>query len=339
MYGVGIERCTDCTDGYLLEESELCYESIFSKNCYSCRYVIGCEQCSFSDFLVHCRGCKECICCVDLANAQYCIGNTQLSKEEYFIAKAHYERLTPTNIEHAFALVKTLLPEDTTPFFFRGRVEECSGIFLWDTERCHSSSITTKAQDCAYILFGIDVKLAADCSWGSGEYGVEQCECFPMPSHSFCNLNSYGGSALAYCDTCMNGCSNLMGCVGLRHGEYSILNKRYSREEYGVLRERIIGELSAKGELGEFFSSQYSFFTPEESCASDPVLVARDLGIPLVPSHHTPCRCGFCKKKFKVIEREREFCKKMNVEEPFLCFECRIRRRGGIFGLFSREEN
>jgi hypothetical protein len=41
--------------------------------------------------------------------------------------------------------------------------------------------------------------------------------------------------------------------MGLRQSEYSILNKKYSKEEYVALKQKIIDHMKKTGEWGEFF--------------------------------------------------------------------------------------
>ena len=62
-------------------------------------------------------------------------------------------------------------------------------------------------------------------------------------------------------------CQNCFGCVALKHGEYSILNKQYSKEEYFKLKEKIIEKMKKDGEYGEFFPSKNSPFAYNESMA------------------------------------------------------------------------
>jgi hypothetical protein len=55
-----------------------------------------------------------------------------------------------------------------------------------------------------------------------------------------------------YCDMC-NTLSNCFGCMALRGSEYSILNKKYSKEEYLALKAKLIEHMKQTGEWGNFF--------------------------------------------------------------------------------------
>ena len=78
---------------------------------------------------------------------------------------------------------------------------------------------------------------------------------------------------------------NCFGCVNLRNGEYSILNKRYSKEEYEELVPKIIQHMNdmpyvdSKGRVykyGEFFPAEISPFGYNETVAMDYYLLNRE---------------------------------------------------------------
>ena len=57
-----------------------------------------------------------------------------------------------------------------------------------------------------------------------------------------------------YNSLCFNS-KNIFGCVGLKKNEYCILNKQYSKEQYGELVPKVIEFMKKTGEWGEFFPS------------------------------------------------------------------------------------
>lgn len=56
--------------------------------------------------------------------------------------------------------------------------------------------------------------------------------------------------------------------MGVRHKEFCILNKQYSKEDFNALRARIIEHMKRTGEWGRFFSKNLSTFPYNESTAS-----------------------------------------------------------------------
>ena len=93
----------------------------------------------------------------------------------------------------------------------------------------------------------------------------------------FCNQCWMGAHDLFYCDWCP-GSGNCFGCVGLKKGEYSILNKKYSKEEYEKLVPKIIEQMKEmpyvdkqgiKYSFGEYLPSELSPFAYNETAAID----------------------------------------------------------------------
>jgi hypothetical protein len=67
----------------------------------------------------------------------------------------------------------------------------------------------------------------------------------------FCDKTS-ASNDMQYCDYCFQ-CHDCFGCVGLRHKQYCVFNKQYTKEEYEKLVEKIIeymggGQASARHE-------------------------------------------------------------------------------------------
>src|SRR5262249_29206009 len=62
---------------------------------------------------------------------------------------------------------------------------------------------------------------------------------------------------------------HLFGCFGIKHGEYSIFNKKYTPEAYEKLATKIIEHMQRTGEYGEFFPTKFSPFGYNETTASE----------------------------------------------------------------------
>jgi len=101
----------DCISSYRSLNCRKCKNVIYSEGCGDCEYLIACKNsgnCNYcievndsgtcsNSYMVTCsskisnsliiQDCfnlHECIFCAHIANKRYCIGNTQLEKEEYF---------------------------------------------------------------------------------------------------------------------------------------------------------------------------------------------------------------------------------------------------------------
>jgi hypothetical protein len=84
-------------------------------------------------------------------------------------------------------------------------------------------------------------------------------EAFILSGETMCN-DCY------YCQQIIS-CKNCFGCEGLKHKQYCILNKQYTKEEYEILVPKIIEKMKADGERGEFFPVENSTFGYNETLA------------------------------------------------------------------------
>lgn len=103
----------------------------------------------------------------------------------------------------------------------------------------------------------------AELSYNSAEVGTK--------SHNIMFSRKCHGAVrnIIYCTDCCLGSHDLFGCCGIKHGEYSVLNKRYSEKEYEKLVAKIIEHMQKTGEWGEFFPYKMSQFAYNETSAMD----------------------------------------------------------------------
>src|SRR3990167_1846200 len=80
---------------------------------------------------------------------------------------------------------------------------------------------------------------------------------YPM----YCNETQYS-------DSCYN-CVNCFGCVGLNKKNYHILNKKYSKEDYGKIKEEIVESMKKNGIYGDFLPPSLSPFGYNETLAQE----------------------------------------------------------------------
>jgi len=293
--------------------------------------------------------------CYGLRNKQYCIINKQYSKEEYFEKIQSLPLSSYKNYEnfkkHFFETIKN------APYLFmwrNGRIEDSSGDFLTDVKNCHDCYEVMEGRDCKYVQGGYQITDAHDCSYVHGELGYENCECFPMPTKSAFNINTYNGNDVYYSDMCINNNSYLLGCIGLKRSKHCILNKQYSPEEYNTLAVKIIEHMQKTGEYGEFFPSQFSAFCYNETNAQEFFPLTKEEAINKgytwlekekkdykpqtyeIPDdiNNTPkdilnhiLACEQCGKNYKVISQEYELLQKLQLPISHLCFECRHKSR------------
>ncbi len=159
--------------------------------------------------------------------------------------------------------------------------------------------------------------------------------------------------------------SNMFGCVGMRKKEYCILNKQYTKEEFAVLRERIIRDMNerpyrdAKGRVfryGELFPYDLSPFSYNESSAQDYFPLNKEAVVTngwrwkekensrhqitktadVLPDHikdtedsvtNEVIGCASCGAAFRIIPQELALLRRFGFPLPRKCFECRHRAR------------
>ncbi len=90
IVGVQVKDNYDCSNMYI--KPELCYETLGTIEVYNCAYSLFVFHSQNLLYCEYCFNCKDCFGCVGLRRKQYCIFNTQYSKEEY-------ERIVPQIIE------------------------------------------------------------------------------------------------------------------------------------------------------------------------------------------------------------------------------------------------
>ena len=268
MYGMWYQNCKDSIDCQYLEKSELCYEVLNAKNCYSCKWSQTIEDCTDCYFCASCIDCKNCFGCVSLHNKEYYFYNEKLSRDEYFQRLGSLDLGKRSSIEKTkkeFVDFRAKMPQK----FYRGKQNENStGDYLVgnknarncfnarDNENINDSQDAWRARNCCDLTETLENDFCMElegCGWGTN-----QVLCSKIVETS----NVYYSSHIYYS-------SDIFGCVGLRNSKYCILNKQYSKEEYEKLAGKIIEHMQETGEWGEWFPIKYSPFGYNESVAMD----------------------------------------------------------------------
>lgn len=353
-YGIWTQNSKDCYDNIIIDNCELAYECVFCNNIYHSSFVLLSSQCHHSAFLFDCSNCSNCFMCHGLRNKEYHINNVEYTKEKYLQKIKEFPISSQKNLEVCKKRFKEIVKSAAHLYMWRGgRIINSTGDLLVDTENCIECYELVRSKDCKYCL-GYEMKDAMDCTYGNAEFGYENCECFPMAFQSAFNVNSYTGSNLYYCDMCMNNCFHCFGCIGLKHKEYCIFNKQYTKEEYNDLVPRLIEHMRSHSEWGEFFPIAHSNFAYNESLGQDYFPLAKEEAVKkgynwleqenkeyVVATCDVPddindvpdslvdeiLACSSCKKNYRIIKQELKFYKKRGLPIPLECFECRYQER------------
>lgn len=365
IHSYWMQKCVDCVDTSYSDESQLIYDSDGLVECYGLFYSRNCAKCTDSYFLRNCKNCLNCYGCVNLSNKEYCIFNEQKTKEEYhsFVASKKLDTYSGVMDAHEeWNLFELAQPrkyaelskcEQSTGNYLRN-VKNCTHIFHgYDAENCtYGEHVWRNARDCMDVsTVGIDAQLVYDAlNTALGAYMMRftnQC----WNSSAYVDYSFYCG-----------GLQNGFGCIAVKKGEYCILNKRYSQEEFSAMKDKIIEHMKRTGEWGHFLDSRLSPFGYNESIAHEQfpltkeealqtgfnwndslpgtygkeTLLSTDIpdSIHDVPDDITKkiLACIECGKNYNIVTQELAFYRARQISLPRICANCRhghrIKQRG-----------
>ncbi len=356
-YGTCLSKCTSCLDAINISDCQYCVDVSDCKNCYRLVSSRNCTDCSESYFLSDCKRSKNCIACKGLRDKQYCILNKQYSKGEYFKLMEQLKLYTYTGFSKArnfFDAFDQRTPHISTHQY---TCDDSTGDYLENAKKCRSCFDTSDSQDGAYLQYSVNGNYSCFDSSYSG--GSTQCyETHSMVSGNHClfiNIAWWGTQNLYYCELCFNNTTDCFGCIGLRHKQYCILNKQYTKEEYEILVPKIIEHMQKSGEWGEFFPMSLSPFAYNETIAQDffplkrdqvlqrgimwkeeqesskyygpSIEIADDIGGTPADITNQILSCSSCHRRYKIIVHELRFYQMMNLPLPRQCFDCRHLKR------------
>ncbi len=355
-YGLQIVDGQDIVDASFARECESGYELIDCEKMYNSNWCQQSSNCMDSQFLYDCHGCTSCFMSANLKNKSYVFRNKQLTKSEYEKMMSTVDAGNYSSVE---MLKKEFLSMVCTQAIHRysqqTQCEDSSGNYLLNCANAKECFDARNLENCKYIVVSPGpTKDSYDnnyCALGSELFCDVLSNVETAMNQQYCQY-SWGSSNLQYCSYLMNS-DSCFGSAGMKKTRFCILNKQYSEEEYTKLRARIIVDMKARGEYGQFFPPALSAFGYNETIANDEWPLSKEdaitqgfnwcdetagkFGKPTKEWSDIPddmaqtdasilrevLACIDCGKNFKVISQEFEFYKKMNVPLPRRCFNCR----------------
>ncbi len=281
-YGV---QSKNCFDNYWILNSDRCSNNVHCERDYNTHYSLECHDSLDTFFSYDCRNCKDIIGCAGLRNKQYCIFNEQKSKESY----EQFLKEHPVSSHTEASWWK----EQSMPIWIQSPHREntifksvdVTGNAVSESKNAHDVWESTKVENCKHMFITGWVKEGYDCScFGAAEL-VYECSSsgggynskFLLLCLSNDPFKKVTVQNLEYCAVSTSS-SNCFGCVSIRGGEYVILNRRYSKDEYLTLLPKIKAHMNdmpyvdKKGKVytyGEFFPSELSPFGYNETTAPE----------------------------------------------------------------------
>ena len=281
LYSMYNLHCKGVCDSYWIENSEFCYELIVAERCHRVSYGMYVRDCLDSYFLYDCVNCINCLGCVGLRSKSYCILNVQYDKQEYMQIVNDLRLDTHEGREafrNEFEHLKRSVPRR---FAYLIKNQNVTGDRITNAKDCdHCFDIVGPAEnlkDCYNAGWDSkDMLRVSQAGFGSellyNSFGV-----FSSAQRISCSAYAPSSIGVTYCYNCPNG-TNLFGCVGVKKGNYMILNKQYTKQEYNELVPKIIAHMDempyidAKGRrygYGDFFPGELSMFVYNESVSQD----------------------------------------------------------------------
>jgi hypothetical protein len=306
-----------------------------------------------------------------LRNKQYYIFNKPYSKDDYqkFLKQnplTSYKNLLSLK-EKARKIWLSVPHRDT----FIVKSVNSWGNFINHSKNAKNCWFGENIEDSKHLYIAVSLKDSYDCSYyGWGELCYEIAHSVGLYNSKFslfiiggATAEKIGSSDLEYCYATIS-CHHCFGCANLKHKEYCILNKQYTKEEYEKLVPKIrqhmneMPYIDKKGKVykyGEFFPIELSPFGYNETTAQDYYPLTREealgKGYPWsdyesqikydFSDYQIPddisnvkddildkiLKCENCGKAYRIIPMELQFYRKMRLPIPRRCPLCRHRER------------
>ncbi len=341
----------DVIDCEYVRKCELCYDCSSCVQCFECESCSKCRESSRLLLCYDCIGCHDCVACVNLRNQQYSILNQRYSAAEY--TRRRDELLQdPHALRTAFSELRAHEPHRAVDVI---QCENCSGDQLRNCKNCSEVYLLTTSEDCRYVYTGESNKSCYDISFIDNSELCFNCGSVEQAYQVYCSQIAWYVHDCYYSHLCLNG-HHLFGCSGIKRGEYCILNQPYTPAEFEVMTKRLVRHMRETGEWGEFFPMNQSPYPYNESVAQDHYPLSQREAVALgchwrepnrsefraqtyVGSHDirtvhdSVCQelfvCSACGRNYRIVLQELMLYRKLGVNLPEKCPDCRHRARVG----------
>jgi hypothetical protein len=369
-YSTFLNTLKDSLDCYRMNDCELCYGDVGCKKCYKTFFSEECDSCTDVWFSRACSGCTNCFGCINLRNKSYCIFNEQFNREKYFEKIKEFKldsRIALSEIENRVHEFWSKYPRRV--YIGNSLNVNVTGDYVYESKNAKDAYMVTGTEDSRFVEF-ISVARTRDAydysGWGNGVERIYECavvgegssdvkfsfQCWPDAMD-----NEYSIYAIS--------CKHVLGCINLKHKQYCILNKEYSKEEYEKLSSKIrkdmeenpyIDSTGKKWPYGEFLPFEFSTFAYNETLAQQFFPKTKDEVLALgmswyegegnkysitINSNELPdtilgtdesilkevIGCIKCGKAFRIVAGELSLMEKLEIPLPCTCPVCRQKNR------------
>ncbi|OGY84226.1 MAG: hypothetical protein A3F54_03390 [Candidatus Kerfeldbacteria bacterium RIFCSPHIGHO2_12_FULL_48_17] len=344
----------DCSNCLHVDYGELMYDCVTVNTGYKCAGLLDSDKCTECYLGRDLTDCQNCFGCVNLKHKQYYWYNEPLEKTEYErrLAEALATRESWAAHQQKFTQHAAKYPRR----FARKKNTEGTGYELTNSSDIRQCIIVWESQNCGESMDVFNSKDVYRCNHMGWLENTYQVATSVNVTYSLGVFGSEYAAFLNYCYLCFNS-ENLFGCSGLRKKKFCILNKQYSEEAYKKLRAKIISDMKARGEWGQFFPTQLSLLPYNETMAQRyfPLTKeeARKQGfmwndetaglrnketlppdkvpnkIPATPDTITKeiLRCTSCDNNYRILTQELKILRALHIAVPLECQDCSHKNR------------
>ncbi len=251
MYSYRNLKVKNSIDVAVCYSSEKCFDSSDCYHSYKLFYSKHSRDSVDSYFLYDCRNCQNCFMCWNLRGKSYCIENVQYTREEYLNKMKSFNLGSYQSIQNYKKRFKEIIEEEVVHRpNFNLKVYNSNGDYLLDVKNCLNCFTISESEDSFNCIRGMKETSNIDttnCWYSELNANCQGC------SHSYSlRYSNWSTSRYSeYLDLCIE-CEYCFGCVGLKKKKYCILNKQYTKEEYEILKNKIISDMKKRKEYGKF---------------------------------------------------------------------------------------
>jgi hypothetical protein len=280
-YAFSIGDIKDSMDLTNVAMSEKSYFIFNGFRIYNSSYLVNCGDCLNVHFSRDLKNCHDCFGCVNLRNKSYCFFNEQFSKEEYQRNIKEINLGSHQVVEEMRRRTVKMFLTAPVKYYNGYNNENVSGDYIWNSKNVQSGYGIESGENIKYSQM-LEMGPVKDCydytSWGDNARQMYEVS---HAGEKVANIKFTNGAwysyNIEYSDNALHS-HDLFGCVFMRKKEYCILNKKYSKEEYLQMVERVKKQMDAEPyvdqqgkayKYGEFFSPELSPFAYNESIARE----------------------------------------------------------------------
>ena len=353
-FATWLKNSKNAVDSLNVFDTENSYQCIDCKDSFDIKYCQDVYNCSKSWFLRNCTWCKNCFWSMNLENKEYYLFNENVWKEKYEKFISEFESGKYNIMELAHKKMEEFQKKQIHKSVYSQRNENCE----WD-----------HLFDCFEVSESFDVKESRNMKFCERIYNWPNSDCYDVDQFwakisriyetsvvwlncenvKFC-ITSYNVINVSYSAFCFN-CEECFWCVWLKSQKYCIFNKQYSKEDYFILKEKIIEKMKKTWEYWEFFPKELSPWGYNETVANEYYFLEKEeilnLGFKYkedeektlyswpkyfiendiknvendILKNILECKC--CEKNYRIVWPELTFYKKQNLPIPRNCPNCR----------------